>query len=148
MMYNWMFFIHLASLAAWFGVTLMGALILLSLKGRLAEANLTSMALTTLNNINRITHPAAFLVLVSGVIMVTQWNRDGMPFWLAFMEQAGGLVIIAFMIVLSILSSKLKKKLAQSDSAEAARSISTYVTWTFLFLICILIVILVVSLKL
>lgn len=71
-----------------------------------------------------------------------------MPFWLAFMEQAGGLVIIAFMIVLSILSSKLKKKLAQSDSAEAARSISTYVTWTFLFLICILIVILVVSLKL
>lgn len=72
MMYNWMFFIHLASLAAWFGVTLMGALILLSLKGRLAEANLTSMALTTLNNINRITHPAAFLVLVSGVIMVTQ----------------------------------------------------------------------------
>lgn len=147
-MYGWMFFIHLAGLATWFGVTLMGTLMLLSMRGKLAEANLSSLALTTVRNMNRITHPAAFLVLASGVIMIMQWNRDGLPFWLSFMEQAGGLVILLFIIVLSILGSKLKKRLAQNNGADAAKSIGTYVTWAFIFMAAVLIVTLVVSLKL
>lgn len=147
-MYGWMFFIHLAGLAAWFGVTLMGVLMLLSVKGKLAEANLTSVAQTIVRNINRVTHPAAFLVLASGLYMILQWDRDGMPFWLAFMERVGGMVIILFMIILSIFGAKLRKKLAQSDGAGAAKSISTYAMVTFIFLLGILAVTLVVSLKL
>lgn len=147
-MYGWMFFIHLAGLAAWFGVTLMGLLMLLSVRGKLAESSYTSVAESIIRNINRVTHPAAFLVLLSGVIMIMQWNRDGMPFWLSFMERGGGMVIILFMIVLSILGARLRKKLANSDATSAAKSIGTYSLWTAIFLILILIVTLVVSLKL
>lgn len=147
-MYGWMLFIHLAGLAAWFGVTLMGVLLLLSIRGRLSEASLASVGQTIVKNINRITHPAAFLVLASGLYMVMQWDRDGMPFWLAFMERVGGMVIILFMIILSILGVKLKKKLAQNDGAVAAKSIGAYAIWTFIFLLGILAVTLVVSLRL
>lgn len=149
-MYNWMFFIHLASLATWFGVTLMGMIMLLSVKNKLAEnhASLSSVALSVLRNINRITHPAAFLVLASGLYMIMQWNRDGMPFWLTFMEQAGGLVIILFMILLSIFGARMKKNLAGSDGAAAAKSINIYAWVTAIFLLAILVVTLVVSLKL
>ncbi|GFR38059.1 hypothetical protein PRECH8_13550 [Insulibacter thermoxylanivorax] len=149
-MYNWMFFIHLASLATWFGVTLMGMIMLLSVKSKLAEnhASLSSVTLSVLRNINRITHPAAFLVLASGLYMIMQWNRDGMPFWLAFMEQAGGLVIILFMILLSIFGARMKKSLAGSNGAAAAKSISIYAWVAAIFLLAILVVTLVVSLKL
>ena len=147
-MYSWMFFIHLAGLAAWFGVTLMGVLMLLSVKGKLAEANLPAVAQTVIRNINRVTHPAAFLVLASGLYMIMQLERDGMPFWLAFMERVGGMTTILFMIILSILGGKLRKKLAQGDGAAAAKSINTYAIVTFIFLIAILAVTLVASLKL
>lgn len=147
-MYEWMFFIHLAGLAAWFGVTLMGVLMLLSVKGKLAEANFSSVAQSVVRNINRVTHPAAFLVLASGLYMIMQWSRDGMPFWLAMMERAGGMVILLFIIVMSILGSKLRRKLAGGDASTAARSINTYIFWTVIFLIGILAVTLVVSLKL
>lgn len=147
-MYQWMLFIHLIGLAAWFGVTLMGVVLLLSIRGKLAEASLSSVGQTIVKNINRITHPAAFLVLASGFYMVMQWDRDGMPFWLAFMERVGGMVIILFIIILSILGVRLKKKLAHNDGAAAAKSIGTYVVWTVLFLLGVLAVTLIVSLRL
>jgi uncharacterized membrane protein len=147
-MYGWMFFIHLASLAAWFGVTLMGVIMLLSMKGKLAESQLTSVAQNIVRQINRITHPAAFLVLASGLYMIMQWDRNGMPFWLAFMERAGGMVIILFMILVSIFGAKVRKTLAQGDGASAAKSINTYAAVTFIFLLGVLAVTLVVSLKL
>lgn len=147
-MYQWMLFIHLIGLAAWFGVTLMGMVLLLSIRGRLAESSLSSVGQTIVKNINRITHPAAFLVLASGFYMVMQWDRDEMPFWLAFMERAGGMVIILFIIILSILGAKLKKKLALNDGKIAARSIGIYAVWTAIFLLGVLAVTLVVSLRL
>lgn len=147
-MYEWMFFVHLAGLAAWFGVTLMGAMMLLSVKGKIADSGATSAAVSTIKNMNRVTHLAAVLVLVSGLYMILQWNRDSMPFWLRFMEQAGGMTVLLFIIVLAIMGSKLKKNLSQGDATSAAKRINVYTAWTFVFLVCILAVILVVSLKL
>ena len=147
-MYGLMFFIHLAGLAAWFGVTLMGVLMLLSIRRKLAESDMASVAQTIIRNMDRVTHPSAFLVLASGVYMIMQFDRNGMPLWLTFMERAGGMVILLFIIILSILGVRLKKKLAQSDGTAAAKSIGAYVAWTLIFLLCILAVILVVSLKL
>lgn len=147
-MYGWMLFIHLVGLAAWFGVTLMGVLMLLSIKGRIAESNLSSVAQSLVRNINRITHPASFLVLASGVVMIMQWDHGNLPFWLAFMERAGGLVIILFMVLLSIFGAKLRKNLAKGDGALAAKSINTYALVSFILLLGVLIVTLIVSLKL
>jgi hypothetical protein len=142
-----MLFIHLAGLAAWFGVTLMSAFLLMSVKRKAAAADLASSALGTIRIFNQVTHPAAFLVLLSGVVMIMEWNREGMPFWLTFMERAGGLTALLFMIVLSIMGLGLKKKLQQGDATVAAKSINTYVTGIFVFLLLILAVIFVVSMK-
>lgn len=147
-MYGFMLFLHLAGLAAWFGVTLMSAFLLNSLKGKLTEAGSTASAFNTIKLFNRITHPAAAIVLISGFYMIMQLSRAGMPFWLTFMERAGSLIIILFMAVLSMMGAKLKKKLAQDDTTAASKSISTYVTSIFVFLVLILAVTLVVSLKL
>lgn len=147
-MYEWMFFIHLAGLAIWFGVTLMGVLMLLSVRKTLAVSGVATVAQQTIRNINRLSHPSAFLVLASGLYMILQLDRDGLPFWISFMEQAGGMVILLFIIVMSILGSKLRKKLAQAEPSVAAKSIGSYATWTAIFLLAVLIIILVVSLKL
>jgi len=147
-MYGFMLFLHFAGLATWFGVTLMSAFLLISLKGKLTEAGSTASALNTIKVFNRITHPAATIVLLSGAVMIMEFNHSGLPFWLAFMERAGGLVILLFMGVLSMMGGKLKKKLAQGDTTAASKSISTYVTSIFVFVALILTVILVVSLKL
>ena len=147
-LYNWMFFLHMAGLAAWFGTTLMAVLMLLSLKKKAAEASIAAVALSLVKNMNRITHLAAFLVLISGVVMIMDWNRDGMPFWLSFMERAGGMVILLFIIILSIFGAKLKKKLAGGDEATVVKSISTYSLLVLIFLVAILAVTFVVSLKL
>lgn len=147
-MYEWMFFIHLAGLAVWFGVTLMGVLMLLSARKSLAETGVSSIAQQTIRNINRLSHPSSFLVLASGLYMILQLDRDGLPFWISFMEQAGGTVILLFIVVMSILGSKLRKKLAQAEPAVAARSIGSYAAWTSIFLLAVLVIILIVSLKL
>lgn len=143
-----MFFIHLAGLAVWFGVTLMGILMLLSARKNLAQSGVSSIAEQTIRNINRLSHPSSFLVLASGLYMILQLDRDALPFWISFMEQAGGMIILLFIIVMSILGSKLRKKLAQAEPSVAAKSIGSYVVWTSIFLIAILVVILIVSLKL
>jgi hypothetical protein len=146
-MYGIMLFIHLAGLAAWFGVTLMSAFLLLSEKRKLAGGGSAESAVSTIRIFNRITHPAAFLVLLSGGIMIMSWSRENMPFWLAFMERVGGMVILLFMIILSIMGGKLRKKLAAGDRIAASNSIGTYVTSIFVFSLLILAVIFVVSLK-
>lgn len=146
-MYGWMFFIHLAGLATWFGVTLMGMIMLQSVKKKLAETSVSSLAESTIRNLNRLTHPSAFLVLASGVYMILQLERDALPFWISFMERAGGMIILLFIIIMSILGGRLRRKLAQSDATAAAKSIGTYVLWTAIFLVGILVVTLVVSLK-
>lgn len=146
-MYSWMLFIHLAGLAAWFGVTLLGAIMLSSFKGKIAEAGISSVALSTVKNINRVTHLSAFLVLASGLYMILQWDREGMPFWLAFMERAGGMIVLLFIIILSIFGGRLKRTLAKGDAAGSAKGIAVYTTLAFVFLLAILAVILVVSLR-
>lgn len=55
--------------------------------------------------------PSLTLILLSGVYMILQYNRDSMPLYLTLMEQGGSLIILLTIILVSIYSVKLTKKL-------------------------------------
>jgi putative copper export protein len=55
--------------------------------------------------------PSLLLILLSGVYMILQFNRDTMPLYLTIMEQGGTLIILLTIIFVSIYSVKLTKRL-------------------------------------
>lgn len=146
-MYELMFFLHITGIAAWFGVAIMSALILLRLKPQLAQAGMMDTAQWTVRMFNRIAHPAATIVLLSGAIMVMEWDHKNLPFWMAFMERLGGLVILLYLIVISIMGRGMKKKLAGGDTAAASSAIGKYVSGVLIFSVLVLAVVLVASMK-
>lgn len=55
--------------------------------------------------------PSLVLILLSGVYMILQISRDSMPLYLSIMEQGGTLIILLTIIIVSIYSVRLTKKL-------------------------------------
>lgn len=55
--------------------------------------------------------PSLVLILVSGSFMIFQFNRDMIPLYLTIMEQGGTLIILLTIILVSVYSVKLTKKL-------------------------------------
>lgn len=55
--------------------------------------------------------PSLVLILVSGSFMIFQFNRDTKPLYLTIMEQGGTLIILLTIILVSVYSVKLTKKL-------------------------------------
>lgn len=149
-MYGWLLFIHVAGVAIWLGSIVAVASLLLSLKRQLAQENIKDVVVRTIKVFNRITHPSATFVLLSGIILLIQsgWDHSNLPFWLKFMEQAGALVILLFIIIVSIMGRKLTKKLANGDPSQASKSITVFVNTLFISALAVLAVVLIVSLKL
>lgn len=118
---RWMFFIHVASVAFWLGGT--ATLYLLYRKSlRLASSDGVSLAYdTTRTVIKGILNPSALLVLLTGIVMLMQMGLAGQakPFWLAFMEQFGGMVALISVVVLSWQMRRLNR--AASDDERVRR---------------------------
>lgn len=55
--------------------------------------------------------PSLVLIILSGTYMILQFNRDTMPLYLTIMEQGGTLIILLTIILVSIYSVRLTKKL-------------------------------------
>ncbi|RDW15875.1 hypothetical protein [Oceanobacillus chungangensis] len=55
--------------------------------------------------------PSLLLILLSGTYMILQFNRDTMPLYLTIMEQGGTLIILLTIILVSMYSVRLTKKL-------------------------------------
>jgi len=93
---RWMLFVHIAGVAFWLGGA--AALYVLYLKSkRLSPETGLSLAYdTTRSVVMGILNPSAILVLLTGIGMLMQLGIMGKtkPFWLAFMEQFGGMVAI------------------------------------------------------
>ncbi len=55
--------------------------------------------------------PSLTLILLSGVYMILQFNRESMPLYLTIMEQGGTMIILLTIIFVSIYSVRLTRKL-------------------------------------
>jgi len=149
-MYGLLLFLHLGGLAVWLGSVVASAFMLLAMQKNIQSADVAGIAQKTIKVYNRITHPSAFLVLLSGILMLVDIGMDQhefFDFWLLFMEQAGSLIILAFIIAMSIIGKKTVKRIASGDADAARKGIRTFVTATFILVAAILVVIYVVAAK-
>lgn len=149
-MYGLMFFLHIAGLCIWFGSMVTVLALLLVLRKELRNETVSALTQKTIRISNRITHPSAFLVLLSGIVMLVMIGMDqhsNLPFWIIFMEQAGSLVILAFFIAVSIAGRKVTKHLAANNLSLADKSLNTYLIIMVILALAIIAVIYVVSAK-
>lgn len=146
-MYGFMLFSHLTGLILWAGAIMTIVIMLILLKAQLGTADVNRLTGSIIRIFNRFAHPSAFVVLISGVVMIVQLDLgSNKPFWLDMMEKAGGTIILLFLIIAGIMGAKLKKKLLQHPNESL--SLSRYLTMVIGFFIAILAVVFIVSLKL
>ncbi|MHA6483355.1 hypothetical protein ACX1C1_15835 [Paenibacillus sp. strain BS8-2] len=147
MFYGLLLFAHLAGLMVWVGSLIAVIVMLLMLRGQSGQAGANEMSARIIGMINRLAHPSSVIVLLSGVTMIIKLDLgSNKPLWLSVMEQAGGTVILLFLIVAGIMSSKLKKRLRAQPSGTVG--MSRYLTTMAVSLTAILTIVLIVSLKL
>ncbi|ASS75039.1 hypothetical protein CIG75_08605 [Tumebacillus algifaecis] len=148
-MYEWLFFLHLTSLALWLGGLVMVSVLLLMINRSAGEAVKAQISVY-LKLTNRLLHPSALVVLLSGGVMIQQMGieRSMKPFWLLFMEQWGGMVVLLSTIVLGLVGRRLKKRLLAASGGDAAVRATLPFRAVMLVTVCgILTVLGVVSLK-
>jgi len=147
-----MLFLHLGSLSVWVGSVIMTVLLLLSLKNNIQSPDISVAVRNVVKIVNRVTHPTAFIVMLSGIFMLMgdAWgmeNHDSFPFWIKFMEQAGSMVILIFIVAIFILGRKLVGKLAAGDVAAARRGIRRYVLTSIILMAGVMAIVYIVSVK-
>ncbi|HLS89224.1 MAG TPA: hypothetical protein VK008_06320 [Sphingobacteriaceae bacterium] len=120
-MTRWLLFLHIASVAFWLGG--IAALFVLYRKAAGKEwDNGRQLAYDTTKSVVRgILNPSALTVLLTGIVMIIQMGLMGRakPFWLAFMEQFGGLVAL---ISAGLLTWQIRGVERASSPAERDQS--------------------------
>jgi putative copper export protein len=128
-MYGFWLFIHLSGLCVWLGSLVAVGILLSAMKKQIHSADVGALVKKTVRTFNFLTHPSAFLVLISGVLMLLQMGiGSDKPFWMIYMERVGGMVILLFIIVISIMGRRLVKRISSGGVQSASSSISSYVT--------------------
>ncbi|WP_256756980.1 hypothetical protein [Cohnella sp. WQ 127256] len=141
-------FLHLGGLSVWLGSAVMVALQLMIMKRNIQATDISSLTSKTIRVFTRVTHPSAFLVLLSGIWMLMRIgmeNHDNFPFWLKFMEMFGSMVILIFIITVSILGKKVIKRIAEGNWSLVGKSIITFIIVTLIFAVLAFVIIFVVS---
>jgi putative copper export protein len=146
-MFGFMLFLHLAGISVWLGSIVTIAILLLVIKKQIDSDVGRSLVKKIIEIFNMLTHPSSYIVLVSGILMVIKLgsSETGKPFWLNYMEQVGGMVVLHFIIVLSILGRKVMKRIAGANIQLASSGISFYVTGMLVTTLLILSVVFVVA---
>jgi putative copper export protein len=111
-MYSIAYILHIVGIALWIGSFAALGFLLRSLvrKGESLERH--SLIVEKIRRfVNFGILPGLVIVLVTGVIMILQFDREHIPFYLTFMEQAGTLIILLTIIFVSMYSRKMGKKL-------------------------------------
>lgn len=111
-MYSLSYIIHIVGVAIWIGSFLaLGYL----LKGLVNDERKLADFAPVMKRIQKWVKmgviPSLVLILLSGVYMNLQFNRDSMPLYLTIMEQGGTLIILLTIILVSMYSVRLTKKL-------------------------------------
>ena len=113
-------FLHVTSIAVW-----LGSLVTLYLLSRRALSPASPEALavvyeTTRTVVRRVINPSALAVLLTGIAMMVQLGMVGKQkvFWLAFMEQFGGMVAL---ICVALLTWQVRKLERASPDERVAR---------------------------
>lgn len=111
-MYSLSYILHIAGVAIWVGSFFaLGYLLKSLVKDEKKLVDFAPVMRRIQKWVTRGVIPSLVLILLSGVYMILQFNRDSMPLYLTIMEQGGSLIILLTIILVSIYSVRLTKKL-------------------------------------
>lgn len=156
-MYNWLFFLHITGLVVWIGslTVLFVFLTTMSKKANLmGSAAEFTLIDSTVKMVRWLANPGALVVLLSGIFMIMEMGLMGQnkPFWLKFMEETGGLVIILSFVLLAIHNRRIRKHMTEmkrngTPFNKARRVLTQYVAMMAGSVVLALVVVFVVSMK-
>jgi putative membrane protein len=140
-------FIHVVSVAAWFGGISMMAMYL---RDATRSNNLETMsyALGKAQRWNLTMFiPTAVLVLLTGIYMLMQYANK--PLWLLVKERFGSLFVVLFILLIAFYGRKLlsQVKAGGVDSAKGQAILKRYIMLLNLSLLCMVILIFFVTVK-
>ncbi len=117
-MFEAMLFLHLIGLLIWVGSLLTMMVVMSYLKNKTISAELGALAKHSIRISGLLAHPAAVIVLISGIIMlVTMELGADRPLWLLIMERGGGMIILAALVLTGIFGRKAKQRLTANDGS-------------------------------
>jgi uncharacterized membrane protein len=153
-MYGFFTFLHIIGFIVWLGWLISSAVILPMLKDQLDTEIGQKLVRRVIRISNGMTALAAIGVLISGIYRVVQMNFGDAtkPFWLNYMEMAGGMIVLVGIILLAVLGRRVTKPLSPKNATPGAavvgKRLSVYITAVVLVMLAVLSVVLVVSFKL
>lgn len=104
--------LHIAGIAIWLGSFLaLGYLLKSLVKDERKLADFAPVIKRIQKWVRMGVLPSLVLILLSGVYMILQFSRDSMPLYLTIMEQGGTIIILLTIILVSMYSVRLTKKL-------------------------------------
>lgn len=104
--------LHIAGIAIWLGSFLaLGYLLKSLVKDERKLADFAPVIKRIQKWVRMGVLPNLVLILLSGVYMILQFSRDSMPLYLTIMEQGGTIIILLTIILVSMYSVRLTKKL-------------------------------------
>lgn len=125
---TWALFLHLLGIVVWIGAGITIGVLLLSILKLDASENRNQVLTTILKKSYMLIHPAATVVLGSGLYMLVTSDYADKPFWVTFMQHGGTLAVILSLVLASILSGKAIKQLGQNSTPGVLKA---YVWVTF-----------------
>ncbi|MGM9988444.1 MAG: hypothetical protein ACI35O_14645 [Bacillaceae bacterium] len=142
---NLWLFAHLTSLATWLGALVFVAIFVLVLRKQLVSVDIRKVFVKLTKVFNAISHLSATVVLVSGVFLLINMGLETKPFWLTFMERAGGATVLISMIVITIFGRRVTKQLTATDTKKEVKGLTPYLSTMFVSIALIVSVIFVVA---
>jgi|SRR5690625_392259 len=155
-MYGFFMFLHISGFIFWLG-TLISVAVILPIIDPYDYTEVEERLLSRLiHAINTIGHIAAVIVLISGLYQSTQINfgSGSKPFWVKYMEIAGGITLFLSVTVTIIMECRINKLLSETaqhvsiETTQMIRRIFTYHTIILLIILIALSIIIVTSFKL
>jgi protoporphyrinogen IX oxidase len=143
--YHIALFVHVVSVATWFGGLSMMAIWLrnaIRKEGMDAKASLQAAHRANMTMLV----PTAVLALITGMYMLMSggWGRD-MPLWLIIKERFASLWILLYIVLFSVAGGKLLKKAQEQQDVSVA--VKRYILWLNLSLAILILIILDVTFK-
>jgi uncharacterized membrane protein len=140
-------FIHVFSVATWFGATTLMAMYLRNAIRSNDETNMVQ-SLATAHRWNlTMMIPTSVLALITGLYMLMQYEENK-PLWLLVKERLGSLFIVVFILVITLYGKKLLKSAKDSvPNKTTATSLKRYIMILNISVLVMLILIFFVTTK-
>lgn len=141
-------FIHVLSIATWFGcIALMAMYLRVATRSTSVETMRQAIQQTQRWNLTMII-PTSVFTLITGLYLLIKSYSDNNPTWLIVKERFGSLVVIAFILLVSFYGRKLVKTAQNTDNPEQAQKpLKTYILILNLTLLCMIILMAFVTMK-